>query len=81
VVLSNSMLVVTRHPTQSASRILVIRDQLSEIVELVPSVPKLYKLESLLRGMEYGEEQESGEMSSDGTSSASLSFDFRNMEN
>jgi sister chromatid cohesion protein DCC1 len=75
------MLVVTPHPTQSASRILVIRDQLSEIVELVPSVPKLYKLESFLRGMEYGEEQECGEMSSDGTSSVSLSLDFWNMEN
>ena len=32
---------------------IVIRDQLNEIIELVPTVPKLHKLTSLLRGLEY----------------------------
>ena len=32
---------------------IVIRDQLNEIIELVPTVPKLHKLTSLLKGLEY----------------------------
>lgn len=32
-----------------------VRDQLHEVLEVVPSVPKLHKLAVLLRGMEYDE--------------------------
>ena len=32
---------------------IVIRDQVNEILELVPSVPRLHKLGTLLRGLEY----------------------------
>jgi sister chromatid cohesion protein DCC1 len=65
VVLSNSILVVTVPPTtengdisESGSRGVVIRDQLQEIIELVPSVPKLHRLNELLKGREYDEDQE-----------------------
>ena len=55
VVLSNSVLVVTRPPIGSMEDgdAIVIRDQLNEIIELVPTVPKLHKLTSLLKGLEY----------------------------
>lgn len=63
VVLSNSVLVVTA-PPDGASALdftddaVVIRDQVNEVIELVPVVPKLHKLETLLRGREYDEGQE-----------------------
>ncbi|KAG1802728.1 sister chromatid cohesion protein Dcc1 [Suillus plorans] len=57
VVLSNSVLVVT--PSRSDPDGTVhIRDQLHEILELVPVVPKLHKLSILLRDMEYDEGDE-----------------------
>ncbi|KAG2132008.1 sister chromatid cohesion protein Dcc1 [Suillus bovinus] len=57
VVLSNTVLVVT--PSRSDPDGTVhIRDQLHEILELVPMVPKLHKLSILLRGMEYDEGDE-----------------------
>ncbi|KAF8917995.1 sister chromatid cohesion protein Dcc1 [Mucidula mucida] len=56
--LSNSVLVVTP-PDASSMDLdddkLVIRDQVNEIIELTPSVPKLHKLASLLKGSEYDE--------------------------
>ncbi|EMD37633.1 hypothetical protein CERSUDRAFT_154374 [Gelatoporia subvermispora B] len=58
VVLSNSMVVVTPAPaseTGDANVSVEIRDQISEVLELLPTVPKLHKLESLLRGHEYDE--------------------------
>jgi sister chromatid cohesion protein DCC1 len=59
VVLSNSVLVVTAPSTSANSpskhQDVVIRDQLNEIIELVPSVPKLHRLNGLLKGMEYDE--------------------------
>jgi sister chromatid cohesion protein DCC1 len=64
VVLSNSMLVVAPHPERPSDTI-IIRDQLNEILELVPSVPKLHKLGGLLRGMEYDEGQEDGDVDND----------------
>jgi hypothetical protein len=64
VVLSNSMLVIAPHPG-SPSDTVIIRDQLNEILELVPSVPKLHKLGVLLRGMEYDEEHEDADLNSD----------------
>ncbi|KAG0706126.1 sister chromatid cohesion protein Dcc1 [Suillus ampliporus] len=57
VVLSNTVLVVT--PSRSDPDGTVhIRDQLHEIMELVPVVPKLHKLSILLRDMEYDEGDE-----------------------
>lgn len=67
VVLSNSVLVVTPGPptvdeeSGQEREVAVIRDQLNEILELVPSIPKLHKLDTLLRGAEYGEEHEDEE--------------------
>jgi len=40
---------------------LVIRDQIHEVLELAPSVPRLHKLGILLKGMEYDEGWEGGE--------------------
>lgn len=55
--LSNTVLVVT--PSRSDPDGTVhIRDQLHEILELVPVVPKLHKLSILLRDMEYDEGDE-----------------------
>ncbi|KAJ6628699.1 sister chromatid cohesion protein Dcc1 [Mycena sp. CBHHK59/15] len=57
VVLSNSILVVMPQlPTSSDT--VVIRDQVNEILELTPSVPKIHKLSSLLRGREYDDMHE-----------------------
>lgn len=60
--LSNSVLVVTPPQDAFASMFtdngVVIRDQLNEIIELAPIVPKLHKLSTLLRGREYDEEHD-----------------------
>ncbi|OJA14423.1 hypothetical protein AZE42_06433 [Rhizopogon vesiculosus] len=63
VALSNTVLVVT--PSRSDPDGTVhIRDQLHEILELAPAVPKLHKLSVLLRDMEYdeGDEDRQGTM-------------------
>ncbi|KAI0373427.1 hypothetical protein BV20DRAFT_1100060 [Pilatotrama ljubarskyi] len=72
VVLSNSVLVVTRDPADADAddvdvpvEDIVIRDQLSEVIELVPSVPRLHRLNALLRGREYDEGHEDEDMISD----------------
>lgn len=57
VVLSNTVLVLTPSRTDPDGTVHV-RDQLHEVLELVPSVPKLHKLSVLLRGMEYDEGDE-----------------------
>ena len=61
VALSNSVLVVS--PTHEENRV-VIRDQRHEILEVLPCLPRLHKLGSLLRGREYdeGHEDEDDEM-------------------
>ncbi|TFK43457.1 sister chromatid cohesion protein Dcc1 [Crucibulum laeve] len=55
--LSNSILMVTPPVNTSSNSgendMVVIRDQVNEIIELAPTVPKLHKLSSLLRGREY----------------------------
>ena len=64
VVLSNSMLVVTP-PTDTpdgSERDVVIRDQIHDVLELVPSLPRLQKLDGLLRGREYDEGHSDEEM-------------------
>ncbi|KAF9008993.1 sister chromatid cohesion protein Dcc1 [Cyathus striatus] len=53
--LSNSVLIITGSTVENK---IEIHDQVSEIIELMPAVPKLHKLRSLLRGMEYGEDEE-----------------------
>lgn len=57
--LSNTLLVVTPVPDDCASQFaddaIVIRDQLKEIIELTPSVPKLHKLSSVLKDRQYDE--------------------------
>lgn len=60
VVLSNAVLVITRPPEDwdGAGDAIVIRDECHEILELIPSVPRLHKLSKLLCGMEYDEGQE-----------------------
>ncbi|KAJ3537045.1 hypothetical protein NM688_g6747 [Phlebia brevispora] len=59
VVLSNSILTVTPPRAgefeHGSSDDLVIRDQIHEVLELVPCLPKLDKLGGLLRGREYDE--------------------------
>ena len=59
VVLSNSVLVVSpptdTNPATADNKDVVIRDQVHEILELVPTLPKLQKLGGLLRGREYAE--------------------------
>jgi hypothetical protein len=78
VVLSNSVLVVTRPPDPADGTAvvegdtLVIRDQVKEILELVPSVPRLHKLGTLLRGLEYDEGQEDVDMDEDRPVSTSM---------
>ncbi|KAG9316366.1 sister chromatid cohesion protein Dcc1 [Chiua virens] len=57
VVLSNTALVVTPSRTDPSGTVHV-RDQLHEVLELVPCVPRLHKLPVLLRGMEYDEGDE-----------------------
>lgn len=58
--MSNTVLVVTRPPggNEEDTDAIVIRDQVKEVLELVPAVPKLHKLGILLRGMEYDEGQD-----------------------
>jgi sister chromatid cohesion protein DCC1 len=57
--LSNTLLVVTPVPDDCASQFaddaVVIRDQLREIIELTPSVPKLHKLSRVLKDRQYDE--------------------------
>ncbi|EIW62603.1 uncharacterized protein TRAVEDRAFT_112797 [Trametes versicolor FP-101664 SS1] len=73
IVLSNSVLVVTRDPEDAEAEAdndkervdVVIRDQLCEILELIPSVPRLHKLNGLLRGREYDEGHEDAEAMSE----------------
>ncbi|TFK82179.1 hypothetical protein K466DRAFT_603889 [Polyporus arcularius HHB13444] len=69
VVLSNSILVVTSDPLgenveddDEPIHEVFIRDQLQEVIELVPSVPRLHKLNSFLRGREYDEGHEDEDM-------------------
>lgn len=55
--LSNTVLVLTPSRT-SPDGTVHVRDQLHEVLELVPSIPKLHRLSVLLQGMEYDEGDE-----------------------
>jgi sister chromatid cohesion protein DCC1 len=59
--LSNSILVVTSPEDDFPEETVVIQDQVNEIIELAPAVPKLQKLTSLLRGREYDDNEEAME--------------------
>jgi sister chromatid cohesion protein DCC1 len=55
------LLVVTPPPDTAlefSEDVVVIRDQVNEILELTPTVPRIQKLVSLLRGREYDETNE-----------------------
>lgn len=54
---SNTFVVATG-PSDGSSSGLVVRDQVSQILELVPSVPKVHRLDGLLKGCEYDEGHE-----------------------
>ncbi|KAG8919857.1 hypothetical protein FRC01_001066 [Tulasnella sp. 417] len=61
VQLSNSFLVVTGEDAPSgSSKDHIIRDTISELVELVPAVPKLERLTGLLKKNKYRAEEEDG---------------------
>ena len=61
VALSNTVLVVTPVPDDPSSDLtddaVVIRDQLNEVIELVPVAPKLHKLSAMIRDRQYDEGQ------------------------
>lgn len=81
VVLSNSVLVTTGPVDASAStepsKNVVIRDTVHEVLELVPSLPRLQKLNSLLRGQEYdeGHDEDEGMYGDDDDPMVSVLFD------
>jgi len=62
VALSNTVLVVTPIPDDPSSDVrddtVVIRDQLNEVIEPVPIVPRLHKLSAMIRDRQYDEGQE-----------------------
>ena len=70
--LSNTLLVVTPVPDDCASQFaddaVVIRDQLKEIIELTPSVPKLHKLSRVLKDRQYDESFEEDDEDDSGVS-------------
>ena len=63
VSLSNTILAVTPVPDEYADNfaddVVVIRDQLNEIIELIPIVPRLHGLFALIRDQQYDEGEES----------------------
>lgn len=62
MVLSNAVLVVTPSPSElGLEDDIIIRDQLHEVLEAIPCIPKLQKLTGLLRGREYDEGHEEDE--------------------
>ena len=70
--LSNTVLVATSpedasHSLELAGRddVVVIRDQINEILELAPAVPKIQKLITRIRSREYGEDEEDEETQMD----------------
>ncbi|KAJ2936934.1 hypothetical protein H1R20_g177, partial [Candolleomyces eurysporus] len=66
--LSNTLLVVTPPPDTAlefSDDVVVIRDQVNEILELTPTVPRIQKLVSLLRGREYDETNEDDDEAAD----------------
>ncbi|KJA30199.1 hypothetical protein HYPSUDRAFT_125678 [Hypholoma sublateritium FD-334 SS-4] len=68
--LSNTFLVVTPIPDEHASKFaddaLAIRDQVQEVIELIPCVPKLHKLTGLLRERQYDDATEDERDDDDG---------------
>lgn len=61
--LSNSVLVVSPRPDVDDGREdqVFIQDSLNELLELVPAVPKLHRVNVLLKGHEWEEGQEDEE--------------------
>jgi sister chromatid cohesion protein DCC1 len=63
VTLSNSVLVVSPRPDadHGSEDQVFIQDSLNELLELVPAVPKLHRMNVLLKGHEWEEGQEDEE--------------------
>ncbi|KAJ7068351.1 sister chromatid cohesion protein Dcc1 [Mycena amicta] len=68
VVLSNNILVVTADDGNDA--VVVVRDQLTEVLELTPTLPKLEKLSALLRGRDYDDVADTANVDEPGISYA-----------
>ncbi|KAG6890540.1 hypothetical protein C0992_000800 [Termitomyces sp. T32_za158] len=79
VVLSNSILVVTPPPDASsldfADDAVVIRDQVTEVLELAPAVPKLHTLSALLRGKEFDGDQFDDDGNAETTDATKVTYD------
>lgn len=76
VILSNSVLVVTP-PAEGSQEDVVIRDTIHEVLELVPTLPRLQKLSGMLRGREYDEgHDEDEDMDEENTTRSVSIFDF-----
>ncbi|KAG6869263.1 hypothetical protein C0993_000016 [Termitomyces sp. T159_Od127] len=79
VVLSNSILVVTSPPDASsldfADDAVVIRDQVTEILELTPAVPKLHTLSTLLRGKEFDGDHDDDDGYAETTDATKMTYD------
>ncbi|EFI27719.1 hypothetical protein CC1G_00363 [Coprinopsis cinerea okayama7 len=80
--LSNTLLIVTppedaAHSLELAGRddTVVIRDQINEILELAPAVPKIQKLISRIRSREYGEDQEDEDETDDLDNEARFTYE------
>lgn len=69
IVLSNTVLVVTpvpdEHVDNFADNVVVIRDQLNEIIELIPIFPRLHGLFTLIRDQQYDEGDDDDETQKD----------------
>ncbi|KZT68253.1 hypothetical protein DAEQUDRAFT_712068 [Daedalea quercina L-15889] len=82
VVLSNSVIVATPGEDGSFSTDGVpigsvnVRDQLNEILELVPSIPRLHKLDALLRGKEYEGQEDDDDMYADDPANGDGKFTY-----
>lgn len=88
VTLSNSILVATPPLSDEAfditnQNVLVIRSSVSQILEVSPSLPKLQRLEALLRGATYNEADDEDRAGGDDTglvSQATLKFVHHNID-
>ena len=78
VTLSNSVLVVSpsAHIDESENQV-IIQDSLNELLELVPAVPKLHRLNVLLKGHEWeeGHEEEDESFRTVSTGNGSYTYD------
>ncbi|GJJ06531.1 hypothetical protein Clacol_000723 [Clathrus columnatus] len=65
IALSNIILLATSESAPGTTEKLIIRDEISQLIELIPAVPKLQRLANMLKGCEYDEGHERDEGSED----------------